>query len=217
MSKQLIGRITAPKLLTARIDKGTGMGELPSAVGLSEFPMPAYSATGTALASVQAAIAEKSGVEKPVFPEGWMAAVEGIGDGFKLICDAVIDVPQSDVVLSIVLDGLDTGNEYGDTYMTIFEFLGDIPTDTTVLTVYHNVALCGSNQSAHFTTFFAGSSSCVKAGVRSLTMYPSKNTIVLGRATKTALTVNVAVDNNNYATCRGQWHMRCYKVNSWEV
>jgi len=115
------------------------------------------------------------------------------------------------------LDGLDTGNALGDTYITIFEFLGDIPTDTTVLTVYHNVALCGSNQSEHFTTFFAGSSSCVKAGVRSLTMYPSKNTIYLGRATKTALTVNVAVDGSNYATCRGKWHMRCYKINSWEV
>lgn len=78
MSKQLVGRITAPKLLTARIDKGTGMGELPSAVGLSEFPMPAYSANGIDLTSVQTAIAEKSGVEKPVFPEGWIGAVEGI-------------------------------------------------------------------------------------------------------------------------------------------
>lgn len=78
MGNRIVGFIIKPKLLTARIDKGTGMGELPSASGQSEFPMPAYSVNGTDLTAVGEAIAEKAGVEKPVFPDGWIGAVEGI-------------------------------------------------------------------------------------------------------------------------------------------
>jgi hypothetical protein len=40
--------------------------------------MPAYSVNGTDLTAVGEAIAEKAGVEKPVFPDGWIGAVEGI-------------------------------------------------------------------------------------------------------------------------------------------
>lgn len=66
-----------------------GFGEtLPEASGLSEFPEEAYSVNGADLTAVGEAIAEKSGVEKPIFPDGWKAAVEGIETGEELFFSA---------------------------------------------------------------------------------------------------------------------------------
>lgn len=99
----IVGRIVKEKSLVGSIDKGTGMGELPSAAGQSEFPMPAYSANGTDLASIQAAIAEKSGVEAPAFPDGWKAAVEGLKD------DRLKNLARHDfVIASDLVDGTGT-------------------------------------------------------------------------------------------------------------
>lgn len=75
---KLTGTIVKEKCLTGSINKGIGMGELPSARGLGEFPSPAYSVNGTDLIAVGEAIAEKAGVEKPAWPDGWKEAVEGI-------------------------------------------------------------------------------------------------------------------------------------------
>lgn len=53
-----------------------------AAAGLAEFPQENYLVNGADLTAVGEAIAAKSGVEKPVFPDGWKAAVDGIEDIF---------------------------------------------------------------------------------------------------------------------------------------
>lgn len=54
------------------------------AAGLAEFPNENYLVNGADLTAVGEAISAKSGVEKPVFPDGWKEAVEGIGGYFEL-------------------------------------------------------------------------------------------------------------------------------------
>ena len=100
---KMTGTITKEKSLTGSINKGIGMGELPSARGLREFPSPAYSVNGADLTAVGEAIAEKAGTEKPVFPDGWKEAVEGItgGDVARSILDRTITDFKDDKLTSL--------------------------------------------------------------------------------------------------------------------
>ena len=83
----IIGEIVKEKSITGTINKGIGMGELPQATGLSEFPMAAYAVNGTDISAVGAAIAEKAGVKNPVWPEGFRSAVKGIPEPEKVYAD----------------------------------------------------------------------------------------------------------------------------------
>lgn len=212
---KLTGTIAKEKSLTGSINKGIGMGELPSARGLREFPSPAYSVNGADLAAVGEAIAEKTGAEKPVFPDGWKEAVEGatVGGVGKLICDAVIDVPESDTALDITIDDVVTENATGDIYVTIFEFLGEIPTDTTRFTAYAGVTMNFGHANTMFSDNAGGVAHGVNAGNKTANRYASTNVICVRSISRLGeITVMVNPTSASYATCRGQWRMRCYKV-----
>ena len=155
MGNRIVGFITKPKLLTARIDKGTGMGELPSASGQSEFPMPAYSVNGTDLTAVGEAIAEKAGVEKPVFPDGWIGAVDGISPP-----DPVYNSPRGylytkNTVIHIAIDSSLTQSLYdGSEYMETVEFSG---VDTVLAKNTRNIFQnCINLNEARMTTWING-------------------------------------------------------------
>lgn len=64
---------------TAReLESAIAGGRAPSAAGLTEFPLTAYTVSGPDMAALSSAIAEKSGTPAPAFPNGWQEAVEGI-------------------------------------------------------------------------------------------------------------------------------------------
>lgn len=103
--------IEREKALTVDINKGIGMGELPSAVGVHDFASPAYSVNGTDLTAVQSAISAKSGVASPAFPGGFVEAVEGIAPAFydsrgKIYTPHVVTPPDVTALIEGVYDSV---------------------------------------------------------------------------------------------------------------
>lgn len=116
--------------------EGFGDGEvLPEAAGLSDFPEEAYSVNGADLTAVGEAIAEKAGVEKSVFPDGWKEAVEGIETGEEpvrnMISDVLSLVPMFDDTWKTAKFTLTSNKSEGK--ITVPNPLGAIPSAIYVL------------------------------------------------------------------------------------
>lgn len=110
--RTLTGKIRREIPFSGTVNKGVGMGALPEAGGLSRFPSPAYSVNGVDLTNLQTAIAEKSGVEVPAFPDGFVEAVDkisGFSDGNLIFKEYIVTVAE------------DNGVTNGSNLMTYFQ------------------------------------------------------------------------------------------------
>lgn len=174
----------------------------------------------TVKAQLQADIAAANaatGKQDTTMHDAVASLIEGFGQGGvgKLICDTVIDVPESDTTLDITIDNVVTENATGDIYVTIFEFLGEIPTDTTVFAAFQNIALNYVSTNTVYGSFQSSVASGVKSGVSAINTYATKNVIYPIDIGYRAISVRVINGSASYDTCRGQWRVRCYKVSSW--
>lgn len=168
------------------------------------------------LTTVADAIRGKTGKEDKLTLEQMVEEIESIqvGSGVgKLICDTVIDVPESDTALDITIDNVVTENATGDIYVTIFEFLGEIPTDTTIFTAYAGATMNFGHANPVYADNVGGIAYGVNAGNKTANRYAPNSTIYVGSISKQGtIKVKVTQTSASYATCRGQWRMRCYKV-----